>query len=246
SKFHFHQITDQKLPTTMPYYSRADANAVDDFDEHDPTPYGGGYDIHLTFGRPVPHSDETCYPKNRSADDDIDYDRPHFSSQSEPSAYGGAALTTEYSSYIRPKPRPHGSGYGGRTESEYGSGGRTEHGRPHGEGHGSGYGGRTESEYEGGGSEYGRRKEKYGDQEGEGYGRRRESPEHGAGGYGRRRDDDDDDESRSGRRYGHGGGDDEGYGRKKYGDNDSDDDGDEEKKKHRHKHHHNRRSDDDE
>ncbi|CAN1277824.1 Uncharacterized protein At5g39570 [Linum perenne] len=177
----------------MPYYSRADANAVDDFDEYDPTPYGGGYDIFLTFGRPIKPSDETCYPKNRSADDDIDYDRPHFSSHSEPSAYGDDALTSEYSSYHRPKPRPHG------TESEYGSG----------------YGRRTESEHEGGGSEYGRRKQSYGE-EAEGYGRRHESSEHGSGGYRKRHDDDDDDESRSRNRHGHGGDEEGRYGRKKY------------------------------
>ncbi|CAN1772619.1 Uncharacterized protein At5g39570 [Linum perenne] len=205
----------------MPYYSRADANAVDDFDEYDPTPYGGGYDIFLTFGRPIKPSDETCYPKNRSADDDIDYDRPHFSSHSEPSAYGDDALTSEYSSYQRPKPRPHseyGSGGGGG-----GYGGRTEHEKPHASGYGgrteseygSGYGRRTESEHEGGGSEYGRRKQSYGE-EAEGYGRRHESSEHGSGGYRKRHDDDDDDESRSRNRHGHGGDEEGRYGRKKY------------------------------
>ncbi|CAI0402483.1 unnamed protein product [Linum tenue] len=174
----------------MPYYSRADADAVDDFDEYDPTPYGGGYDLHMTFGRPIPPGDDTCYPMGRSASDEIDYDRPHFSSHSEPSAYGDDALTSEYSSYSRPKPRPGPA---------YGSGGAE-------------YGRRTESEYEGGGgSEYGRRKQGYGEED-EGYERRHETAEYGSGGYrrqdssekpayGRRRNDDDDDE---------------GYGRKKY------------------------------
>ncbi|KAL5211915.1 hypothetical protein ABZP36_022762 [Zizania latifolia] len=38
------------------------ADEVADFDEYDPTPYGGGYDLALTFGRALPPSDETCYP----------------------------------------------------------------------------------------------------------------------------------------------------------------------------------------
>ncbi|KAL5207409.1 hypothetical protein ABZP36_031844 [Zizania latifolia] len=38
------------------------ADEVADFDEYDPTPYGGGYDLVLTFGRALPPSDETCYP----------------------------------------------------------------------------------------------------------------------------------------------------------------------------------------
>jgi hypothetical protein len=33
---------------TMPYFSRGGEDVVDDFDVHDPTPYGGGYDIALT------------------------------------------------------------------------------------------------------------------------------------------------------------------------------------------------------
>ncbi|CAI0402484.1 unnamed protein product [Linum tenue] len=167
----------------MPYYSRADADAVDDFDEYDPTPYGGGYDLHMTFGRPIPPGDDTCYPMGRSASDEIDYDRPHFSSHSEPSAYGDDALTSEYSSYSRPKPRPGPA---------YGSGGG-----------GSGYNGRNqESEY--GGSGYGRKQES-------GYGRH-ETAEYGSGGYrrqdssekpayGRRRNDDDDDEGYGRKKY---------------------------------------------
>ncbi|CAN1319136.1 hypothetical protein LINPERPRIM_LOCUS31108 [Linum perenne] len=36
-----------------------------DFEEYDSTPYGGGYDLAQTYGKPLPHSDETCYPANR-------------------------------------------------------------------------------------------------------------------------------------------------------------------------------------
>ncbi|KAJ9168986.1 hypothetical protein P3X46_020458 [Hevea brasiliensis] len=35
-----------------------------DFEEYDPTPYGGGYDLTQTYGKPLPPSDETCYPRS--------------------------------------------------------------------------------------------------------------------------------------------------------------------------------------
>ncbi|KAF7802749.1 uncharacterized protein G2W53_041860 [Senna tora] len=37
-----------------------------DFDEYDPTPYGGGYDIVQTYGKPLPPSIETCHPLSGS------------------------------------------------------------------------------------------------------------------------------------------------------------------------------------
>jgi hypothetical protein len=70
----------------MPFFSRGDDDQVDDYDEYDPTPYGGGYDIALTYGRPIPPSDETCYPIS-SASGEIDYDRPNYYS------YSGHLLT---------------------------------------------------------------------------------------------------------------------------------------------------------
>ncbi|CBI22252.3 unnamed protein product, partial [Vitis vinifera] len=75
----------------------------DEFDEYDPTPYGGGYDITVIYGRPLEPSEETCYPIS-SKSGDIDYDRPSYTSCSEPSAYGDEALENEYKSYARPKP----------------------------------------------------------------------------------------------------------------------------------------------
>lgn len=36
-----------------------------DFEEYDPTPYGGGYDLTLTYGKPLPPTDETCYPRSK-------------------------------------------------------------------------------------------------------------------------------------------------------------------------------------
>ncbi|KAF3594809.1 hypothetical protein DY000_02025522 [Brassica cretica] len=150
----------------MPYYTSNDDD-VDDFNDYDPTPYSGGYDITVTYGRSVPPSDETCYPLSSRSGDAFEYQRPVFSSSKEPAAYGDQALNTEYSSYARPKTRPGGQGgsgsdFGrkpdsGRTEVEYGR--RPESG---------GYGGRTEVEY----------------------GRKPES-EHGSG-YGHRKDEDGD------------------------------------------------------
>ncbi|KAL0350860.1 UNVERIFIED_CONTAM: hypothetical protein Sradi_4235200 [Sesamum radiatum] len=77
---------------------------VDDFDEYDPTPYGRGYDIALTYGRPLPHSEETCYPNTSSASDDFDYDRPQYTSYADPSAYADDALDNEYKSGPAPGP----------------------------------------------------------------------------------------------------------------------------------------------
>ncbi|KAK6913292.1 hypothetical protein RJ641_022893 [Dillenia turbinata] len=118
----------------MSYYRKGEDEDVDDFDEYDPNPYSGGYDMALTYGRPLPPSEETCYSLTESTSgEDFDYDRPQYSDYSEPAAYADNALETEYSSYAKYKPRPgsgpqfgaphppdlHRPGYGG---SLYGSG----------------------------------------------------------------------------------------------------------------------------
>jgi hypothetical protein len=36
------------------------------FDEYDPTPYGGGYDIDKTYGKPLSPSEQICYPRSGS------------------------------------------------------------------------------------------------------------------------------------------------------------------------------------
>ncbi|KAH0712815.1 hypothetical protein KY290_008939 [Solanum tuberosum] len=183
-----------------------------EFDEYDPTPYGGGYDIALTYGRPLPPSEETCYQPS-SASDEFDYDRPQYTSYAEPSAYGDEALDNEYQSYSRPKPRPTPS-YRPSEEShtyeqpqaDYGfqpgvnrPGGESEYGRkseyeeePTPE-YGSGYG--RKSEYEEPkpqyGSGYGRKSEyeEPSSEYGSGYGRKSEyeepTPQYGSG-YGRK------------------------------------------------------------
>ncbi|KAI3740820.1 hypothetical protein L2E82_31294 [Cichorium intybus] len=35
-----------------------------EFEEYDPTPYDGGYDIVSVYGKPLPPSDKTCYPRS--------------------------------------------------------------------------------------------------------------------------------------------------------------------------------------
>lgn len=35
-----------------------------EFEEYDPTPYGGGYDIVSVYGKPLPPSNKTCYPRS--------------------------------------------------------------------------------------------------------------------------------------------------------------------------------------
>ncbi|KAF2305030.1 hypothetical protein GH714_001175 [Hevea brasiliensis] len=44
-------------------YSVSEFNEPD-FEDYDPTPYGGGYDLTLTYGKPLPPSAETCYARS--------------------------------------------------------------------------------------------------------------------------------------------------------------------------------------
>lgn len=84
------------------YYSEKDTDdGTDIFDEYDPTPYEGGYNMGLTYGRPLQPSEQTCYRHSSGSASD-DYDEQEFSSYNEPSAYDDEALEEEYSSYARP------------------------------------------------------------------------------------------------------------------------------------------------
>lgn len=47
-------------------YSNLEFNEPE-FDEYDPTPYGGGYDIDQTYGKPLSPSDKICYPRSGSS-----------------------------------------------------------------------------------------------------------------------------------------------------------------------------------
>ncbi|KAI4296540.1 hypothetical protein L6164_036490 [Bauhinia variegata] len=44
-------------------YSNLEFNEPE-FEEYDPTPYGGGYDLADTYGKPLPPSEEICYPRS--------------------------------------------------------------------------------------------------------------------------------------------------------------------------------------
>ncbi|XP_078432431.1 glycine-rich protein isoform X2 [Wolffia australiana] len=126
--------------------------AVDDFDDYDPTPYSGGYDIALTYGRPIPPSEETCYLPNAHSSSTADFDRPNFQGSARPSTfgYGSEERRSDYDSGYgrqpdleeeqsyefgyeeRPKPKPY------REEQRYDFEGRgdgdeevrQEYGRP--------------------------------------------------------------------------------------------------------------------
>lgn len=119
---------DQNLKMTRyyTYYTGNDANedSADVFEEYDPTPYEGGYDMALTYGRPVAPSERTCYRHSSGEDPEEDYDQPEFSSYQEPSAYDEEAVKEEYSSYARPSQegdqyniRRQGRGEGRRSDS---------------------------------------------------------------------------------------------------------------------------------
>lgn len=58
-------VTEHLYPQTIYKisYSTIQLNETS-FDEYDPTPYDGGYDLAKTYGKPLPPSDDTCYPKS--------------------------------------------------------------------------------------------------------------------------------------------------------------------------------------
>ncbi|RLN13545.1 hypothetical protein C2845_PM09G08300 [Panicum miliaceum] len=148
------------------YESSRAAEEADDFDEFDPTPYGGGYDLFVTYGRPLPPSEETCHPCSEPS---TSYDAPHYSA-SEPSPYGHHAKAKPNYGF-RPQqeqqPSYGGGGYGSRPEPA------AEEGGGYGSGYGSGYGRKNPEE------------ESYGSGYGSGYGRKPQAEEsYVSGGYG--------------------------------------------------------------
>lgn len=58
-----------------------------EFEEYDPTPYDGGYDQRMTYGKPLPPSDLTCYPRSLPQSQSHT-PIPNFSYDSIPSPYG--------------------------------------------------------------------------------------------------------------------------------------------------------------
>ncbi|WOG93291.1 hypothetical protein DCAR_0312572 [Daucus carota subsp. sativus] len=95
----------------MAYFSKGHNidDEADDFDEYDPTPYGGGYDIRITYGHPLPPSDEICHPPSQNYSDEPADDF----SYADVSGYDNDdAINNEYSSYTR---RP---GYGSDVKNQ--------------------------------------------------------------------------------------------------------------------------------
>ncbi|XP_016716828.2 uncharacterized protein At5g39570 isoform X2 [Gossypium hirsutum] len=69
------------------YYYEANSEFNEpEFEEYDPTPYGGGYDLDATYGKPLPPSEGICYP--RSSGDPNDQSLKTFSYGSIESPYG--------------------------------------------------------------------------------------------------------------------------------------------------------------
>lgn len=172
--------------------------SVDSFDGYDPTPYSGGFDLSLTYGRPLQPSDEICYPVsgphtsvfktgNAQKSDCCGLLRPGFQLQPQP------VSNTGYPSYGH---QSYGHRGGGGGASDYGSGYGgcpqfQDYGSTYGQGchhpqhqefrseYGSGYESGRKPQY---GYEYGREGSKHHGDEGygaSGYGRREEE------GYGR-------------------------------------------------------------
>ncbi|GJM86818.1 hypothetical protein PR202_ga02713 [Eleusine coracana subsp. coracana] len=141
------------------------ADEVADFDEYDPTPYNGGYDIALTFGRPLPPSDETCYPISTTSSTSSSYDRPQ--------QHGGQGYDDRRKLQSE---EPHGSAAG------YGGGGYARRPQPHEEeAHGYGRKGHGNDDDEQG---YRKPKPAYRDNDDDDQGYRKPKPAY--------RDDDDD------------------------------------------------------
>ncbi|KAB2613838.1 hypothetical protein D8674_036154 [Pyrus ussuriensis x Pyrus communis] len=60
------------------YYATKDTDdGADMFEEYDPTPYEGGYDMGLTYGRPLQPTEKTCY-RHSSGSASNDYNEPEF------------------------------------------------------------------------------------------------------------------------------------------------------------------------
>lgn len=77
-----------------------------DYVEYDPTPYDGGYDQTITYGKPLPPSDQICYPRPSPKSNGLPLGG--FSYNSTPSPYGNG------DSRVKPtkESKPNGYNYG--------------------------------------------------------------------------------------------------------------------------------------
>ncbi|XP_077235927.1 uncharacterized protein LOC143877641 [Tasmannia lanceolata] len=176
-------------------YSYSEFNEVD-FPEYDPTPYGGGFDLVLTYGKPLSPSGKICYPRSNSEPNSSSLDGSSYGSVQPP--YGqhpddherpqnGGGLTRSYEEERPsdassgnwpqgPIPVPsHGYDYNGESIFGYG----------YGNGYGYGYGNGHDRDHDHGHGygDYNKPVETYNGKE-EGYGSGREEQGYGTYGYG--------------------------------------------------------------
>lgn len=99
----------------------SDFNETEDFEEYNPHPYQGGYDIALTYGNPLPPFSGICYPlSDASSHPPLPPEVPILSVPMEPPASPEAIETAISTSVEREDDLPdadYGSSYG------YGEGG---------------------------------------------------------------------------------------------------------------------------
>ena len=60
----YYTTTTYESPSQFSIYRNVQGFNEPEFEEYDPTPYGGGYDIVATYGKPLPPSEKTCYPSS--------------------------------------------------------------------------------------------------------------------------------------------------------------------------------------
>ncbi|KAK0579132.1 hypothetical protein LWI29_021542 [Acer saccharum] len=103
-------------------YSVSEANNDLEFEDYDPTPYGGGYDQAQTYGKPLPHSEAICYPRSHYTPDSAkeeqqqpkEYDANHDQDDKPPvsdhgSGYNEGGYNYEYEKLVQRNPFGCGS-----------------------------------------------------------------------------------------------------------------------------------------
>ncbi|KAG9145034.1 hypothetical protein Leryth_026514 [Lithospermum erythrorhizon] len=75
-----------QLHYSVSYPTKKVRFTLPEFDEYDPTPYGGGYDASEVYGKPLPPSDTVCFPRSEPPSEDVSPEG--FSYDSIPCPYG--------------------------------------------------------------------------------------------------------------------------------------------------------------
>ncbi|XP_020233980.1 uncharacterized protein LOC109814058 [Cajanus cajan] len=118
------------------------------FDDYDPTPYGGGYDIDQTYGKALPPSDKICYPRSGSSPISAIVPLPTIEEGIEEKAIipqnGTAVQTTEE----KPQSQDSGKDQPGEAEDDNYDTGEDDGSESEGSHHEDGYSGGHNSEYE--------------------------------------------------------------------------------------------------